>query len=306
VPDRRLNFEQLRNQARELLRQFRAADPEALARWEAHFGRQPNRPQLAHAQAVLAREAGFPSWSQLKLYVEAPRFLRRPRGPKKVPSFSRLEELYAYTLGLVERDDPAVLALEMPPGGWYGRTTAVLLRETFVARGTLDTVTTLIAKGLDHPNARVRYECTHLLDSFGDDRCIVRLTRLLEDPVPRVRAIALHSLVCDACKLTPLQARPDLLALAIDWATNNSHRRVRQEATRVLAESNRPEAVAALRKLGVKRRAPAVGRAIPPRLPGGRQPATRRLTLPTLITASGAIRSLLHARAPPRLVSHKP
>ena len=118
MSDRRLNFEQLRNQARELLHQFRAADPAALARWDAHFAGRPKLLQLAHAQAVLAREAGFPSWSQLKVYVEAPRFVRRPRGPKKLPSFRRLEDLYAYTLGLVERGDPAALALEMPPGGW--------------------------------------------------------------------------------------------------------------------------------------------------------------------------------------------
>src|SRR5207245_3215916 len=111
---------------------------------------------------------------------------------------------YAYMLRLVERDDPAALALGVPPGGWYGRTTAVLLREMFVERGTLEAVTGLIAKGLDHPNARVRYECAHLLDSFGDDRCVATLTRLSEDPVPRVRAIALHSPVYDACKLKPL------------------------------------------------------------------------------------------------------
>ena len=270
MPDRRANFEQLRNQAHDLLRQFREADPEALARWDAHFARRPKVLLLAHAQAVLAREAGFPSWPQLKAYVDAPRFVRRPRGPKKLPSFSRLEELYAYTLGVVKRDEPAALALEMPPGGWYGRTTAVLLREMFLERGTLDAVTSLIAKGLDHPNAKVRYECAHLLDSFGDDRCVQTLTKLLEDPVPRVRAIALHSIVCDACKVTPLRGRPDFLALTIDWATNDPHRRVRQEATRVLAESNQPEALAALRKLGVNRHAAPVRRAIPRRLPAAR------------------------------------
>ena len=270
MSDRPLNFEQLQNQARDLLRQFRAADPEALARWDAQFARRPKVLQLAHAQAVLAREAGFPSWAQLKAYVETPRFVRRPRGPKKLPSFSRLEELYAYTLGLVERVDPAALTTEMPPGGWYGRTTAVLLREMFLERGTLDAVTALIVKGLDHPNAKVRYECAHLLDSFGDDRCIQSLTRLLEDPVPRVRAIALHALVCDACKLTPLQSRPDLLALTIDWASNDPHRRVKQEAIRALAESNQPEALAALRTLGVRPRAPAVRRTIPRRFPAAR------------------------------------
>jgi hypothetical protein len=267
VPDRRLNLEQLRNQARELLRQFRAGDAEALARCDAQFARRPNVLRLAHAQFVLAREAGFPSWPRLKAYVDAPRIARRPRGPKKLPSFSRLEQLYAYTLGLVERGDAAALGLEMPPGGWYGRTTAVLLREMFLERGTLDGVTTLISKGLDHPNAKVRYECAHLLDSFGDDRCVQTLTRLLEDPVPRVRAIALHALVCDTCKLAPLQSRPDLLALTIDWASNDPHRRVKQEAIRVLAESNQPEAITALRTLGVRPRAPAARRTIPRRFP---------------------------------------
>ena len=67
------------------------------------------------AQPQVAREAGFPSWPQRKAFVQAPRFVRRRRGPKKLPSFSRLEELYAYTLGLVARGDPAALAIEMPP-----------------------------------------------------------------------------------------------------------------------------------------------------------------------------------------------
>ncbi|MBV9324768.1 MAG: HEAT repeat domain-containing protein [Chloroflexi bacterium] len=210
------------------------------------------------------------------MYVESRPFVRRPRGPRTLPSFSRLEELYAYTLGLVARGDPAALAIEMPPGGWYGRTTAVLLREMLLERGTLDAVTALIVKGLDHPNAKVRYECAHLLDSFGDDRCVQTLTRLLEDPVPRVRAIALHALVCDTCKLTPLQSRPDLLPLTIDWARNDPHRRVKQEAMRVLAESNRPEAITALRALGVRPRASPVRRTIARRFPAARgtpQPA---------------------------------
>lgn len=143
----------------------------------------------------------------------------------------------------------------------------------FLERGALDAVTSLIVKGLEHPNAKVRYECAHLLDSYGDDRCVPTLTRLLEDPVPRVRAIALHSLVCDACKLAPMHSRPNRLALTIDWASNDRHRRVRQEATRVLSESNEPEALAALRKLRVNRRAPAVRRAITRHLPDRREPA---------------------------------
>jgi F420H(2)-dependent quinone reductase len=44
----------------------------------------------------------------MSAYIDAPRGVRRPCGPKKLPGFSRLEEPYAYTLQLVERDDPAL------------------------------------------------------------------------------------------------------------------------------------------------------------------------------------------------------
>jgi ankyrin repeat protein len=63
------NLEQLRRQAKELLRAARAADPEALARL------QPARaageaPTLAAAQRALAREYGFPTWPRLRAYAE--------------------------------------------------------------------------------------------------------------------------------------------------------------------------------------------------------------------------------------------
>jgi hypothetical protein len=249
VPGRRLNLEQLRKQARELLRELRAGGAGAVARWNAQFASRPEAFRLSHAQLVLAREMGFASWPRLKAHVEAPRFVRRRRGPKKLPSRARLEELYAYTLQLVERGDPAAFALETPPKGPYGRTTERLLRALFVERGVLEHVTDLVYRGLEHPNAKVRYECTHALDWLGDDRCVPALAKLLEDPVPRIRAIALHSLVCDDCKLQPLQSRPDLLDLTIEWALNDPHRRVKREAARALAESQQPAALAALERL---------------------------------------------------------
>lgn len=54
-----MNLEQLRKQAKELVRAWRAGDAEARARLE---GREPI---LANAQLVLARERGYPSWSAL-------------------------------------------------------------------------------------------------------------------------------------------------------------------------------------------------------------------------------------------------
>jgi hypothetical protein len=152
------------------------------------------------------------------------------KGPKRLPSRQRVEELYGYTLGLVVLGDPVAFALDRPPGGAYGKTTARLLRALLLERGTLEAVVELVMRGLTHPNARVRYECAHALDWLGDDRCIPALTQLLQDPVPRVRAIALHALECDDCKVNPLQARPDLTPLITEWALHAPSVRLRREA----------------------------------------------------------------------------
>jgi ankyrin repeat protein len=62
------SLEQLRKQAKELLRAHRAGDPGAIARVAAY---QPGEPlKLTGAQHVVAREHGFPSWARLKAYVE--------------------------------------------------------------------------------------------------------------------------------------------------------------------------------------------------------------------------------------------
>ena len=69
----RPSLEQLRKQAKELLKQLRAGDPTALTRARAQDPRlEPNdRFALADAQLVLAREYGFRSWARLKHHVEA-------------------------------------------------------------------------------------------------------------------------------------------------------------------------------------------------------------------------------------------
>jgi ankyrin repeat protein len=62
------SLEQLRKQAKELLRAQRTGDPSAVARVAAHDPGEPLR--LTGAQHVVAREHGFPSWPRLKAYVE--------------------------------------------------------------------------------------------------------------------------------------------------------------------------------------------------------------------------------------------
>jgi ankyrin repeat protein len=67
----RLDFDQLRKQAKELIKRFRAGDAAAVVMIE-RFESQPDPAKfaLADAQRVLARAYGFASWTKLKRHVE--------------------------------------------------------------------------------------------------------------------------------------------------------------------------------------------------------------------------------------------
>jgi ankyrin repeat protein len=73
----RPSLEQLRKQAKELLKAYRAGDSSAVARFQSHHPRiTPDKGiALADAQLMLAREYGFQSWAKLKHHVES---LQRP------------------------------------------------------------------------------------------------------------------------------------------------------------------------------------------------------------------------------------
>ena len=73
----RPSLEQLRKQAKELLKGYRADDPAAVARFQSYHPRAISEKgvALADAQLVPAREYGFPSWAKLKHHVES---LQRP------------------------------------------------------------------------------------------------------------------------------------------------------------------------------------------------------------------------------------
>ena len=75
LPSRRMrehpDLDQLKRQAKELLRAFLAKEAEATAEVEAHYSRA-NRADFAlhDAQLVLARSYGFESWPKLKAFVD--------------------------------------------------------------------------------------------------------------------------------------------------------------------------------------------------------------------------------------------
>ncbi|MES1261220.1 MAG: ankyrin repeat domain-containing protein [Acidobacteriota bacterium] len=65
------DIDQLRRQAKELLEAFRAAEPQALAEVQAHYGgADPATFALHDAQLVLARSYGFDSWPKLRAWVD--------------------------------------------------------------------------------------------------------------------------------------------------------------------------------------------------------------------------------------------
>jgi ankyrin repeat protein len=75
LPTRRMrehpDLEQLKRQAKQLLRAFKAGDPAALTEVEQHYdGAQAATFALHDAQLVIARSYGFDSWPRLKAYVD--------------------------------------------------------------------------------------------------------------------------------------------------------------------------------------------------------------------------------------------
>ena len=66
-----MNLEQLKHQAKDLLRAYKDGDSAALAQVKAHYhDADPETFALHDAQLVIARAQGFQSWPRLKAYIE--------------------------------------------------------------------------------------------------------------------------------------------------------------------------------------------------------------------------------------------
>lgn len=66
----RPSLEQLKKQAKELLRSCRAGEPEAVNRLRTAGANFTDEPQLADAQFAIARELGFETWAKLRRHIE--------------------------------------------------------------------------------------------------------------------------------------------------------------------------------------------------------------------------------------------
>lgn len=111
-----------------------------------------------------------------------------------------------------------------------------------------------VARGLEHPDWRVRRWCASLLDHHADEGCVPRLLALLRDPVPAVRRHAVHAIGCQSCKARPLPV--DVVAILVRHAVSDPSPRVRRVAIHLLGcQPHDPRAVRALQRL--------LGRALP-------------------------------------------
>lgn len=89
----RLNLEQQKKRAKELLKAVRDGDADAVARWQArHPKGVASERLLADAQLVIARENGFPSWPRMKAHIDTLRIARQrmEAGRPLVPDSSEM------------------------------------------------------------------------------------------------------------------------------------------------------------------------------------------------------------------------
>ena len=161
----RLDLEQARKRAKELLRAARAGDEEALRR----IGERD--PKLADAQRAIARELGYRSWPRLVEAAETPTPERFVRAAFTYPSRARrlLERAPALA------DDPwcalclgdaSAIADARTPGGPLGYAPLFHVCHSLVAEDPADAARELLARGAD-PNVEGEGGWTALSSAAG-------------------------------------------------------------------------------------------------------------------------------------------
>jgi hypothetical protein len=103
-----------------------------------------------------------------------------------------------------------------------------------------------LVEGLAARQSRVRFECAHALDTFGDAATRGPLAALMGDPVPRVRWIAMHALSCHACGEKPDALEAAIRERIIDAAANDPSPQVRRHAAVALGLAHEASAVPVL------------------------------------------------------------
>ena len=95
-------------------------------------------------------------------------------------------------------------------------------------------VTAMQAASILHPSPKIRRECLGVLDHVANDDSIDVFRLALNDPVPRVRLIALHGLSCEQCRTGELCVEdvvPDLVRTMLE----DPNAKVRHRAVEVVS-----------------------------------------------------------------------
>jgi HEAT repeat protein len=150
--------------------------------------------------------------------------------PKSVAQIDA-EALAERWLALAEAGDLRALAIALAVGkGRIEAARAVMQR----APDRYAAFRQALVGGLAAANPRTRFECAHALDLFGDATTREPLARLMDDPVPRVRWIAMHALSCHACGEKPGALEADVRERIMHAAANDPSPQVRRHAALAL------------------------------------------------------------------------
>ena len=225
----------LKRMAKDLFSSVQRGEEQSLARLRALFaGVTPSIAKLSQAQTVLAREHGYPSWPALATALQT----RNARIEAKVARAARRElgaaELAESWFALAEAGDLDTLWRKMGVGKHRSNAARAIM---LMDKERYDRFVDTIVLGLAHPRGRARFEYAHVLDSFGDARCIAPLRALMEDPVPRVRWMAMHALTCHDCGEATCPNDPELVERILHHLHHDENIRVRRHAAIALGEA---------------------------------------------------------------------
>lgn len=152
------SLEQLKHQAKELLKSSRALDPQALLRIEQYLPNRAVAARLADAQLVIAREYGFASWPKLKLQVETLTAQQTDALPpitpqRESPYKQRIRQLAERMLESAANGaiDQVLAALVIPARD------ILALREQLVESGGYTRLIDVLLANVDHLQPRIRF-----------------------------------------------------------------------------------------------------------------------------------------------------
>jgi len=232
------SLDHLRRQARALQRAARTGDPAAVARVVTAFpGAEASKLPLSHAQTCIAREHGLASWPKLVAAVEA-----RRAGPEPASDSAILAERW-FALAELEDLRPLNRALAV---GKARKEAARAVMQRDAARYAAFQRT--LVRGLSSRRDRERFECAGALDVFGGAWTRAPLAPLMDDPVPRVRWMAMHALSCHGCGEKPGALEPRVRDRIVEATRSDPSLRVRHHAAAALALAGETSAIPVLRE----------------------------------------------------------